>query len=72
MPYGIAIGGRPIGGSGSVWHVAYSLQEWAHRVTDADVDVILSDRAHCRALCVWVLLETRGANAQYGIASKLS
>ena len=44
------------------------MQGYAYRVTDGDVDVILSDRAHFRALCVWVLSKPRASNAQYGIA----
>ena len=41
------------GGGGRAWHIADSMQDAAYRITDADADDILADRAHFREVVVW-------------------
>ena len=51
-----------------VWRLADSMQDAAYRITDADVDYILADRAHLRAIVVWSLRAPRTPNGQYDTA----
>ena len=57
------------GGGGRVWHIADSMQDAAYRITDAEADAILADRAHFRDVVVWSLRAPRTSHGQYDVAT---